>query len=145
MEVLACLLKKRPLIIFGIRVQGDLTPDVLDPRTLGKNYFGMSYPGPKNPKKYNGKDDYTYLPNDIAEYPAILHDLRYDALGIRGANGLLQNKKAIPVDDEFIRSQMIIGNMSTNPLVRLRAYSLGYGLGALSLPTRITIPYHIGG
>jgi hypothetical protein len=60
-------------------VQGYLTPDATDPRTVGKNIVG-SFPGGNNPQKYNGSYDYSIVPSNIEEYPAIGHDRRYDNL-----------------------------------------------------------------
>ncbi len=72
-------------------VQGYLTPDAIDPRTVGKNIGGMIYPGGDNPQKYNGAYDYSIVPSNIEEYPAIGHDRRYDNLGVAGAKGLYKS------------------------------------------------------
>jgi hypothetical protein len=114
-------------------VQGDLTPDALDTRTLGKQiFFGLSYPGGDNPKKYNGNYDYSYLPTNPVEYPAIGHDRRYDNLGIAGGNGLLSDSRAIGADWRFVGEEFAVAGMSNNLLHKSQAYTLGIGLGFLA-------------
>jgi RHS repeat-associated protein len=90
-------------------VQGNLTPDALDPRTVGQQpLFGLTYPGPNNPKTYSGKDDYSYVPSNLAEYPAIGHDRRYDNLGIKGASGLFADTRSIGADWKFVGEEFAI-------------------------------------
>lgn len=116
-------------------VQGDLTPDELDPRTVGQQYFfGLTYPGGDNPRSYNGKYDYSYVPHDLSEYPAIGHDRRYDKLGITGASGLFKDSRAIGADWKFVIEEL---SLAASPLpgnMRLHAFTLGLGLGMASLP-----------
>ena len=115
-------------------VQGDLTPYALDPRTLNHNIIG-SYPGSNNPKKYCGQDDYSYVPSNPVEIPAMIHDLEYDRLKIKGLEGLLKSEKSIPADWRFVMQEMAIGlNSRYDPVTRFQGRLLGIGLGVLALP-----------
>jgi len=116
-------------------VQGSLTPDDLDPLTLHKNIFGLSYPGGNNPKTYSGKDDYSYVPANAAEYPAIGHDRRYSKLGTNGLVGLLTDTRTIGADWQFVSQETSIANSpSFNLKTRVQAFLLAKGLGALAYP-----------
>jgi RHS repeat-associated protein len=117
-------------------IQRDLTPDALDPRTLNKNIIG-SYPGPCNPKKYSGKDDYSYIPSNPAEIPAYLHDKAYDKIGIKGIGGLLTDPRSISADWNFVQQELVTGLISPNFVTRMEALGLGYGLGMLAAPKTI--------
>lgn len=114
-------------------VQRSLTPDALDPRTVGKQFFGfggLTYPGPSNPKKYSGSDDYSYIPKRPEEFPAITHDLAYNDLKIRGAGGLFTAKSAIPADYKFVTQELAIAMSPAYSMrTRVTAGTLGLGLG----------------
>jgi hypothetical protein len=56
--------------------------DCLNTSTTGKNLLGLTYPGGNNPRSYNGRYNYSYMPTYRSEYPAIGHDRRYDNLKI---------------------------------------------------------------
>jgi RHS repeat-associated protein len=112
-------------------IQGDMTPNALDPRTVGKQFpFGLTYPGPTNPRTYSGKFDYTYVPLNLAEYPGIGHDRRYDNLKITGASGLFTDSRAIGADWQFVSEEFLIATISTNPAVKFQAAFFGGVLGA---------------
>ncbi len=118
-------------------VQGTLTPDALDPRTVGHNLFWLTYPGPWNPKTYAGNDDYSYSPS-LVEIPAYLHDKEYDALGIKGAGGLFTDAQALGADYRFVTSQLaLMNNPLLNPVDRVESGILGVGLGLAATPKAI--------
>jgi len=121
-------------------VQRSLTPDALDPRTLGQQFLGiggLTYPGPSNPKTYSGNDDYTYAPRRIEELPAIAHDLAYDKLNVRGGGGLFTAKSAIGADYRFVAQELTISIISTNIRTKYTAGALGVGLGLAALPKTV--------
>lgn len=60
-------------------------------RTLHNNYLGTSYTGPNNPKDYNGKESYQYIPRNKSEIGSYIHDLLYDNAGAKGLKGALGN------------------------------------------------------
>ncbi|WP_461791792.1 RHS repeat domain-containing protein [Pedobacter sp.] len=127
---------------FWHSVQGDLTPDALDIRTLGKNILGTTYAGGDNPKKYNGKDDYSYLPPNPVELSAFKHDLAYDRMQIKGSGGLFNDKRAIPADWTFVGENLLHSiNPNLDALNRFRAVVVGVGLGLGALPK--TIEYYM--
>lgn len=110
-------------------------PECLDASTLGKNIGGMSYPGGNNPRSINGDYNYSYIPENIAEYPAIGHDRRYDNLGVTGASGLFTDSRAIGADVRFVAEEMAI---ALNPTVglqdRITAAFLGSSLAIAAFP-----------
>jgi hypothetical protein len=114
-------------------VQRSLTPDALDPRTVGQQFFGfggLTYPGPSNPKTYAGDDDYSYIPKRPEEFPAITHDLAYDKLNIRGGGGLFTAKNAIGADYKFVTQELAIAlSPAYSVRSRVTAGCLGLGLG----------------
>ncbi|MBS7256137.1 hypothetical protein [Flavobacterium branchiicola] len=109
----------------------DTCPYCLDPSTIGHNLVG-SYPGGDNPRSYNGDYNYSYVPNSIAEYPAIGHDRRYDNIHATGVWGLFTDSKAIGADWKFVKEELEI---AFDPVAlfgakeRLKAGVLGVGLG----------------
>ncbi|WP_245536763.1 RHS repeat domain-containing protein [Solitalea canadensis] len=123
-------------------VQGSLTPEALDPRTLGHNILWTSYAGGNNPKKYNGDDDFSYIPANPIELSAIKHDLAYDRLQIKGSGGLFNDKRAIPADWTFVLENLLHSiNIGIDPINRFRAGVVGVGLGLGALPK--TIEYYM--
>ena len=114
-------------------------PTCLDPSTLHKNLFGLSYPGGNNPRSYNGDYNYSYVPTSKAEYPAIGHDRRYDNLRAAGAKGLLTDSRTIGADWRFVKEEFGIafnpGNRNEHE--KLDAFFLGIGLGLAALPKTI--------
>jgi hypothetical protein len=107
----------------------------LNPSTIKKNIIGLTYPGGNNPTDFNDNANYSYKPENPAEYPAIGHDRRYDKLNIEGASGLILNKRAIGADMQFVAEELnIVFNSKANVKDKLIAGSLGLGLGALALP-----------
>lgn len=112
--------------------------DQLDPSTTKKNLFHLTYPGGDNPKTYGGKYDYTYIPESLAEYPAIGHDRRYDNLGVEGLSGLVGDTRAIGADYKFVGEEFSIAHIKIlHPLQRVQALGLGVGLGLMALPKTI--------
>jgi RHS repeat-associated protein len=114
-------------VIFGC-------PTCLDKSTLFQNIFDLTYPGGNNPKSYDGKPNYDFIPTSLAEYPAIGHDRRYDRLGTAGAAGLFFDTKAIGADWQFVKEQLFIASLPISKKDRLNAMILGIGLGACALP-----------
>jgi len=114
-------------------IQGDLTPDALDTRTVGHQFWGLTnltYPGGQNPLKYNGKFDYTYVPKSLGEYPAIGHDKRYDNLGITNAGkALFMDSRTIGADWKFVKEEFLIATLPIGTKEQIKAAALGAGLG----------------
>ena len=106
----------------------------LDPSTVGQNIWGLTYPGGNNPLNFNLEYDYSYVPSDLAEYPAIGHDRRYDNLKIEGASGLFLDTRAIGADWRFVKEELAISILSLNPKTKFNAGALGVGLGLAALP-----------
>jgi len=134
--------KKKSFSNFWHQVQGDLTPDALDTRTLGHNLLWTSYAGGNNPKTYRGDDDFSYIPNNPIEHPAITHDQAYDKLGIKGFSGLVGSRKAIGADWRFVAHEVALAYDPRIGIInRMRAFVLGVGLGAMATPKTI---YELG-
>ena len=113
-------------------------PTCLDPSTVGQNLLGLTYPGGNNPKSFNGQYNYSYVPTNMAEYPAIGHDRRYDRLNISGVKGLLTDRRAIGADWRFVKEQLQIATFPYfDPKSRIDAAALGIGLGLCALPKTI--------
>jgi hypothetical protein len=114
---------------------GGLCPNCLDQSTIGHNLLGLSYPGGNNPKSYNRKYNYSYVPTNLSEYPAIGHDRRYDNLQITGASGLFTDTRAIGADWRFVAEEF---SLAINPTLkstdRISAGVLGIGLGLAAMP-----------
>jgi hypothetical protein len=109
--------------------------DCLDPSSTRHNFLGLTYPGPDNPKSYNGKYNYSYVPKNLAEFPAIGHDKRYDNLDVAGGAGLFTDTRAIGADAKFVSEQFNIAmNPYLNPLDRGSAFILGNALGIAAIP-----------
>jgi len=95
----------------------------------------LTYPGGDNPKTCGGKDDYSFVPSSLVEFPAIQHDLAYDKLGITGASGLLMDRRAISADWTFVGQHMFLSRLGVlSPADSFKSTLLGYGLGALATP-----------
>ena len=110
-------------------------PKCLDPSTTGKNFLGLTYPGGNNPMSMNQRDyNYSYVPTNLSEYPAIGHDRRYDNLKITGALGLFTDPRAIGADWIFVKEELTISLLSQNPKVKFQSGFLGIGLGLAALP-----------
>ncbi len=130
------LVKPQTIAINDVRAQGGgECPNCLNPSTTGHNLFYLTYPGGDNPKSYNGQYNYSYVPTNLSEYPAIGHDRRYDNLKITGALGLFTDTRAIGADWRFVTEELsIASNPFINPIHRMSAGVLGLGLGLSALP-----------
>ena len=112
---------------------------ILDPTTVGRQLFGLSYPGPSNPMTYpdlygNRTPVYSVAPKSLAEYPAIGHDRRYDNLKISGFLGLVSDTRAIGADWQFVGEEFDIALTSyLDPVTRMQAAFFGTVLGGVSL------------
>jgi len=116
----------------------DAVGDYLDPSTIGHNLLWLTYPGGDNPRSYNRKYNYTYVPKNKSEYPAISHDRRYDKLGTSGLTGLLTDTRAIGADWLFVAEELNIANDPSQEFEdRAAAFILGNGLGAFALPKTV--------
>lgn len=112
---------------------GGSCPNCLNPNTVGQNIGGLTYPGGDNPRSYNGNYNYSYVPTNMSEYPAIGHDRRYDNLNITGASGLFLDPRAIGADWKFVGEELsIAANPAFNATDRFSAGALGVGLGIAS-------------
>ncbi|MDR0206080.1 MAG: hypothetical protein LBI45_02325 [Bacteroidales bacterium] len=77
-----------------------VTDGSVNAATLHKNLFGSSYIGPNNPQSYGNTtfgirptDNYDYRPTwSPTEMAAYRHDLRYDALNVKGIWGAISNR-----------------------------------------------------
>ncbi|WP_216849049.1 RHS repeat-associated core domain-containing protein, partial [Pedobacter sp. L105] len=116
---------------FWYQVQGDLTPDALDPRTWHNNILGLSYAGANNPKKYNGKEDYSRAPDQIEDIPAYVHDQDFNALNAKGANSLFGDPRTQSANDKLINSEIgIASSPGVSPISRARAIIVAGGIAA---------------
>ncbi len=114
--------------------------DCLNPGTLYKNLFGLTYPGGDNPKTYGGDWSYQFTPSFQSEYPAIGHDRRYDNLGTEGALGLLTDTRAIGADYKFVGQELKVALNPFNGATsedKQAAGMLGVGLGIAAAPKTI--------
>ncbi|WP_215239419.1 hypothetical protein [Dyadobacter helix] len=119
-------------------VQGGLTPNALNPRSIGHNYLWTTYNGPNNPKKYSGKDDYSYLPRNPVELAGYTHDKYYDSKGVHGAEGLFTSKEVIGADWRFVLTQnMNAANSALDPISRIKAAGFAVGLGIFAAPKTV--------
>jgi len=108
--------------------------DKLNPETLGKNLFGLNYPGGNNPRKYNGDSDYSVKPTEI-EVPAYIHDKDYDELNAVGGDALFFKVAASTADNNFVkRMDKLVDKYKDAGEYRLmiKASILGNGLNAAS-------------
>ncbi len=112
----------------------DICPDCLNPNTLNKNFLGLSYPGPDNPRSFNGKYSYAHIPKELSEYPAIGHDRRYDRLGITGASGLFFDPRATGADWRFIMEEFGISTLPIGNGAKLHAGLFGTFMAVGVLP-----------
>ncbi len=109
---------------FWYQVQGDLTPNALDPRTWHNNIFGLSYAGKDNPKTYRGDEIYTKMPDQIEDIPAYVHDIDYNKVGARGFNSLVNDPRTQGANVKLVNSEMVIAIGTPNPLTRVRALAV---------------------
>ena len=122
--------------LYSTMKDGKVNIDQLNPETLNKNLFGYNYPGPWNPRKYNGQSDYSIPPTEI-EIPAFIHDKEYDKVGAVGAKGLFLDPKTIEADKKFVKSMEILKNkyMFEKKFIKAtQAKVIGEGLNAAAQP-----------
>ncbi|PSK90604.1 RHS repeat protein [Taibaiella chishuiensis] len=112
----------------------DVCPECLNPNTLNRNFFGLSYPGPDNPRSLNGKYSYAHIPRELSEYPAIGHDRRYDRLGITGGSGLVFDPRATGADWRFIMEEFGVSTLPISYGAKLRSGLFGTGMALVTLP-----------
>jgi RHS repeat-associated protein len=108
--------------------------DKLNPETLGKNLFGLNYPGGNNPKKYNGESDYSVKPTEI-EVPAYIHDKDYDEARAVGGGSLFFNSAVTTADNNFVkRMDKLVDKYKDTGEYKsmIKASILGNGLNAAS-------------
>ena len=87
----------------------------IDARTLHKNYFGTSYTGPNNPKNYNGKESYQYIPRNKSEYGSYIHDILYNKANAKGAVGAFMNTNPeVVAADQFLVNYNYLNIMNPN-------------------------------
>jgi RHS repeat-associated protein len=112
----------------------------LNPATTGQNLLGNTYAGPTNPQTFGGQPDYSFVPINPADSPAIGHDRTYDNLKVKGGGGLFLDPRAIGGDITFVNQEMAIAtNSSYNIGVRCSAAVLGIGLGACAGPKMLVM------
>ncbi|HTK20991.1 MAG TPA: RHS repeat-associated core domain-containing protein, partial [Mucilaginibacter sp.] len=119
---------------FWHQVQGDLTPDALDPRTLHQNILGLTYAGPWNPKTYGGKDDYSHLPDDPEDVPAYIHDKDFDKLKAVGAGPVFNDPRTQGPNVKLVNSELgVATSLYASPISRVRAIIVAEGIGAATM------------
>ncbi|WP_027473180.1 hypothetical protein [Saccharicrinis fermentans] len=121
---------------------GDTCPNCIDTSTVERNIplIGgrATYAGGDNPMTLSGKYSYSYVPTMLTDYPAIDHDRRYDNLGTVGFMGLLMDTRAIGADWKFVNKEWSMAvNPYMDPVTRINAGLLGFGLGLIALPKTI--------
>nr|WP_255494192.1 RHS repeat-associated core domain-containing protein [Hufsiella ginkgonis] len=115
-------------------VQRGLTPDALDPRTIGQNILGLTYAGPWNPTKYNGKDDYSYAPKYPEDIPAYIHDKDFDRLGLKGAGPVFNDSRAQGPNVSLVNREIGVAfSLDASLMSRIRALVVANGIGAASI------------
>lgn len=122
--------------LFATMKDGKVNINQLNPETLGQNLYGYNYPGPWNPRKYNGESDYSVPPREI-EIPAYIHDQDYDKVGAVGAKGLFLDSKTIEADKKFVKSMKILEEKykkENNTELMKQARNIGRGLNLFSQP-----------
>lgn len=93
--------------------------------TLHKNYMETSYTGPNNPLDYKGKETYQYMPKNISEYPAMLHDMMYDKKGAKGITDALFNTKVSDADRMlYILETAIAASPNVSTIERVKALAV---------------------
>jgi RHS repeat-associated protein len=121
---------------FWYQVQGDLTPNDLDPRTWHNNTFlgihnGLSFAGPDNPKTYSGKEDYTHLPDQIEDIPGYVHDLDFNKLGDKGPNDVFNDPRTQTANAKLVKAEIRISLIpGLSPVSKARAIIIAVGIGA---------------
>jgi len=119
---------------FWHQVQGDLTPDALDPRTIGHNLMWLTYTGPWNPKKYNGQDSYDYVPKYAEDVPAYNHDEDFDKAGLVGAGAVFNATAAQTPNVRLVNAEVKLAfSLKSSPVTRVRASVVAIGIGVANV------------
>ena len=95
--------------------------DCVNAETLYKNLMGTSYTGGDNPRTYNDKDSYQYLPKNLSEYGSIRHDKKYDKKGVSGLSGALLNPNVKNADMELAMYNALNMALNTNISEKLKS------------------------
>ena len=125
--------------LYSTMKDGKVNIDQLNPETLNQNLFGYNYPGPDNPRKYNGESDYSIPPTEI-EIPAYIHDKDYDKVGAVGAKGLFLDTRTIDADKKFVKSMKLLEIkylLEKDFKKMIQAKIIGEGLNLFSSPKQV--------
>lgn len=125
--------------LYATLEDGKVNIDQPNPETLNQNLFGYNYPGPDNPRKYNGKSDYSVPPTEF-EKPAFVHDQDYDKLGAVGAGGLFLDNKTAAADRKFVGSmdKLVTKYKESGEIkMMMKAIIVRDGLNAASQPKQM--------
>jgi len=97
--------------------------------TLHKNLFGSSYIGSNNPKGYDGRENYDYMPLwSPTEMAAYRHDMAYDNLDANGVSDALFDQRTKCADYCLIgECRAIARNPEYSPAERKRARKIAVG------------------
>jgi RHS repeat-associated protein len=99
----------------------------------GSNWWGDNFTGSKNAAS-------TVDPKNIRDRISWFHDRAYDALGIKGAEGLFTDVRGISADGHFVRDQMktvLLGggaNGVTQNVFRRQTLIVALGFAAFAVP-----------
>ena len=130
-------------IIYGIgyRIFAGVTEESVDATSLHKNITGTSYTGPNNPKNYDGKDNYDYIPRNLSEIFSMIHDKQYDALGMAGTDGVFYHTETWKADLLLAGANAISVPFNLNPIDKARSTvtAVLFGLIGLSKMTVHTV------
>ncbi len=115
----------------GYVIYAGVTDESIDASTLHNNYMGTTYTGPHNPKCYNGKDSYDYVPTNLSEFFSITHDLQYYELGAEGLNGALLQTNTWKADLQLAMSNVISIPFNPDPKDRIRSAATAVAFGLI--------------
>ena len=130
----------------GYRIFGTSNHSV-NAKTLYQNLFGTSYTGKVNPKDYNGKDSYQFLPQSGSEWGSYIHDLLYDEAHAKGEKSAFFNTDIrVLLADDFLVGYNLY-NMSNNggsfnDKLRSAATVVGFGVILIFKLSLISIPIY---
>lgn len=96
--------------------------------TLHKNYMGSSYTGPNNPKDYNGKDSFQFIPRNFSEIFSMQHDKEYTSKEASGVPGALFDKSVTSADLKLVYKNMVNPLTTGRDRIRSGITALAFGL-----------------